>query len=104
MATAAALKQASPCVAEADRGTWADSLVVHVHPGVQIADLPGRGRGLVATTAVKQGTLLLKEHPIVSVPAQSFSAARGVSEMCVGTLRLPCWPAPPVLLSVCLGM
>jgi len=81
---------ASRCVAEDDRDRWAAELVVVCHSSLRVTSLPGRGRGLVATTAIPQGTLLLRERPLVAVPAQEYPTGGKISEECVTKRTCTC--------------
>jgi hypothetical protein len=36
-----------------------------------VADLPGKGKGLVATRDIKQGELVIQESPLFTVPTSS---------------------------------
>ncbi|KAH8114591.1 hypothetical protein DFH11DRAFT_1508453 [Phellopilus nigrolimitatus] len=40
-------------------------------PAFAVVDLPGRGKGLVATRNIKQGELLIKEKPLILVPSST---------------------------------
>lgn len=77
----ATLSQVRRCVAPKDRAEWASQLVEWVHPSVRVAELPGRGHCLVVESPIKEGTLLLKERPLVSLPAQDFPESGQMSEM-----------------------
>ncbi|KZT28875.1 hypothetical protein NEOLEDRAFT_1086618 [Neolentinus lepideus HHB14362 ss-1] len=39
-------------------------------PPFRVVDLPGRGKGLVATRDIQQGELLIRERPILRIPQQ----------------------------------
>ncbi|KAF8635948.1 hypothetical protein AX15_000115 [Amanita polypyramis BW_CC] len=40
----------------------------------EVVELPGKGKGLVATRDIKQGELIIREKPLFIVPLQTFSS------------------------------
>lgn len=61
----------------------------HIHPGIesetqfsmcQIAPIPGKGLGTIATRDIRQGILILEETPLATVQNQDFFAADGDEE------------------------
>ncbi|EJC97968.1 uncharacterized protein FOMMEDRAFT_149425 [Fomitiporia mediterranea MF3/22] len=48
----------------------ADSLEIKT-PAFNVVDLPGRGKGLIASRDIEQGELLIKEKPLILVPSST---------------------------------
>lgn len=60
----------------------AGEAAVEVLPGVEIQELPGRGRGLVTTTAIAAGTLVVLEPAIAAIElTPSLMTAPAVAHM-----------------------
>ena len=65
------------------------STVTHsISEHVRVAELPGKGRGMLATHDIAQGTLLWSELPLTSSPFPAFSASQLTPQSAVDELAL----------------
>lgn len=49
-------------------------------PLVEVGELAGRGRGLVAVRSLKRGTRIYDEAPLIALPTDLFSAPDGLAQ------------------------
>ncbi|MCJ1297213.1 hypothetical protein MMC34_008783 [Xylographa carneopallida] len=62
--------------------------VYGISPYLRLADLPGKGRGMVATRDIPQGTLLWSELPLTSQPYPASSASHLTPQAAVDELAI----------------
>ena len=66
----------------------ASTVVPSISPYLRVADLPGKGRGMLATRDIPQGTLLWSELPLTSSPYLASSASQLTPQSAVDELAL----------------
>lgn len=56
----------------------------NTQPPFMVVELPGKGKGIIATRDIKQGELLIREKPLFTLPKESLSLVfiAGLSLIC----------------------